>query len=496
MRILLASSEAVPYAKTGGLADVATGLAKALSEAGHDVSLVLPLYRRFIPEQKRGEPVALLNIEMRQSTIRGTVRRALLTGTNVEVLLVDQPTFFDRRHLYTEGGQDYTDNAERFIFFSRAVMEIAQTLTRPDIIHVNDWQTALIPALVHAERIRSGRFVNTGTVLTIHNMAFHGQFADWQMELTGLPQEYFNWKQMEHWGHLNLLKSGIAFADMITTVSPTYAKEICRPEFGYGLDALLVARSEHLVGILNGVDIHDWNPASDTALPITYTAETVVAGKARCKRVIQEEMGLEQNKECLLLGMISRLTDQKGLDLIVNKADEILRANTQLMFLGTGDRYYEEALKHLQERYPGRVAVRVGFDEKLAHRIEAGADAYLMPSRFEPCGLNQQYSQIYGTLPIVNAVGGLADSVVNATPETIENGTATGFVFDQYNADAFLDAVWRAYGLFAHHRENWDLIVQNGMRKDSSWGASATEYVRVYRKSIEFARHGGHIEPI
>jgi len=487
MRILLASSEAVPYAKTGGLADVATGLAKALATLGHDVSLVLPLYRRLIPEAKRGESVALLNIPMRQATVRGTVKRSLLSGTNVEVLLVDQPTFFDRRQLYTEDGEDYPDNAERFIFFSRAVMEIAQSLTRPHVIHVNDWQTALVPALIQHERTQGGRFINTGTVLTIHNMAFHGQFAPWQMELTGLPEEYFNWEQMEHFGHLNLLKTGIAFADRITTVSPTYAREITRPEYGYGLDPLLQSRQDRLVGILNGVDTQDWNPETDAALPAAYTAKTVIEGKARCKQALQRELGLAQAQDAFLMGMVSRMTDQKGLDLITAQADEILKADVQMVFLGTGDRYFEDALRSLQDRYPGRVAVKIGFDEKLAHRIEAGSDAYFMPSRFEPCGLNQQYSLIYGTLPIVHAVGGLADSVVDATPESIASQTATGFVFTNYHSEAFLDAVWRAFGIFVHHRVDWDGMVQNGMRHDASWGKSAMDYVRVYEQAIQQA---------
>jgi starch synthase len=483
----MASSEAVPYAKTGGLADVATGLSKALSAAGHDVTLVLPLYRRLIPEHRRGETVALLDIEMRSTTVKGSIRRSLMPGTHVEILLVDQPTYFDRRHLYTEEGQDYPDNAERFIFFSRAVLEIAQSLTRPHIIHVNDWQTSLVPALIHNERRQGGRFINTGTVLTIHNMAFHGQFAGWQMELTGLPEEYFNWQQMEYYGHLNLLKTGIAMSDMITTVSPTYAREICTPEFGYGLDTLLRQRADRLTGILNGVDVEDWNPESDKLLPARFNQTTVTEGKALCKEQLQEDLGLYPRGESLLLGMVSRLTDQKGLDLITARADEILQADVQMVFLGTGDRHFEDALRNLQQRHPGRVSVRIGFDEQLAHRIEAGADAYLMPSRFEPCGLNQQYSLLYGTLPIVHATGGLADSVVNATAETLASQTATGFVFEHYTPDAFLDAVWRAVGLFKHHRVDWDAMIQNGMKRDASWKYSAGEYLKVYDRAIALA---------
>jgi len=491
MHILMASSEAVPYAKTGGLADVATGLSKALSEAGHDVTLVLPLYRRVIPESRRGEPVAIINVDLRNSTVKATVRRSLLVGTNVEILLVDQPTYFDRRSLYTENGADYPDNAERFIFFSRAVMEIAQSLARPNIIHVNDWQTALVPALVQHARSQGGRFVNTGTVLTIHNMAFHGQFPGWQMELTGLPQEYFNWQQLEYYGHLNLLKAGITMADMVTTVSQTYAREICQPQFGCGLDPLLLQRGVSLVGILNGVDTKEWNPELDPNLPVNFTAATVETGKAQCKAILQADLGLEVRPEAMLFGMVSRLTDQKGLDLISAKADELLAADIQLAFLGSGDRWFEDYLRALQHRYPGKVAVQIGFDERLAHRIEAGADAYLMPSRFEPCGLNQQYSLLYGTIPIVHAVGGLVDSVVDATPENLEQRRATGFVFHDDNADAFISAVWRAVGMYTHHRENWNQLVQTAMRLDLSWQRSAQEYVSVYERALVAAGHRG-----
>lgn len=489
MRILMVSSEAVPYAKTGGLADVATGLSKALAEAGHDVTMVLPLYRRQIPESRRGEPVAIVGVDLRNSTVKATIRRSLLPGTNIEVLLVDQPTFFDRRALYTENGVDYADNAERFIFFSRAVMEIAQTLVRPNIIHVNDWQTALIPGLIRYQRSLGGRFINSGTVLTIHNMAFHGQFPHWQMELTGLPEEYFNWQQMEYYGHLNLLKAGISMADMVTTVSPTYAREICQPEFGCGLDPLLLQRGVSLVGILNGVDTQDWNPEVDEHLPQKYSVQTVGVGKPACKAALQEEMGLQVRPESMLLGMISRLTDQKGLDLIAARADELLQADIQLAFLGSGDRWFEDFLRSLQHRYPGKVAVQIGFNEQLAHRIEAGVDAYLMPSRFEPCGLNQQYSLLYGTLPIVHAVGGLADSVVDASAENLNQKRATGFVFHHYNSDEFMAAVWRAVGLYQHHRDQWDQMVQTAMSQDLSWRHSAQEYVNVYERALVAASH-------
>ena len=483
----MASSEAVPYAKTGGLADVATGLSRALSDAGHDVTLVIPCHRRMIPENKRGEPVALLSVDLRHTSIKATIRRTLLPGSNVEVLLVDQPNFFDRAGLYTEHGSDYPDNAERYIFFCRSVMEIARTLTRCQIIHVNDWQTGLIPALLRDERQRGGRFAGVGSVMTIHNMAFHGQFPSWQMELTGLPQHYFNWQQLEYYGNLNLLKTGISMADMVTTVSPTYAREICRPEYGYGLDPLLLMRGTSLVGILNGVDMNEWNPETDKHLEENYTLKTVNEGKAANKAALQEELGLDVRSEPLLFGMVSRLTDQKGLDLICAKADDILQADVQFAILGTGDKYFEDTLRGLASRYPGRVSVTVGFDEGLAHRIEAGSDAYFMPSRFEPCGLNQQYSLIYGTPPLVHAVGGLADSVIDASRENLDEGTANGIQFSSYNAEAFLEAVWRMVGLFAYHRADWEKMIEAGMSRDWSWSRSAEEYLNVYERAIQSA---------
>lgn len=484
MHVMMVSSEAVPYAKTGGLADVATGLCKALADLGHQVTLVIPCHRRFIPERARGEVVAEVSIDLKHVSMKGGVWRTRLSDSSLDILLIDQPAYFDRDQLYTQNGQDYGDNAERFIFFSRAAFELARTLVRPDVIHANDWQTGLVAALVRHHRESDPRIERLGSVLTIHNMAFHGQFPWWQMELTGLPQQYFNWQQMEYYGHLNLLKTGITMADMVTTVSPTYAREICRPEFGYGLDAALLSRGDALVGILNGVDTDVWNPAVDPHIAARFTPDTVTAGKPECKQALQRELGLHERPEPLLFGMVSRLTDQKGLDLITSKMEEMICADVQFVFLGTGEPWYEEALRQFQHRYPGRVATVIGFDDGLAHRIEAGADAYLMPSRFEPCGLNQQYSLLYGTLPIVHAVGGLADSVVDTTPETLANGTATGFQFFDYHPDAFVAAVWRAVGLFTHYRADWTQVMRHGMLHDSSWRHSAQEYLDVYQRAI------------
>ncbi|MDB4731398.1 glycogen synthase GlgA [bacterium] len=485
MRIMMVASEAVPFAKTGGLADVATGLSKALVEVGHEVALLMPYYRKHISEDLAGEVVGEVRVDFPGASIDAKVYETTVPDSQVKVFLIDRPSFFDRSGLYVEDGGDYGDNAERFLFFSRAVIEIAKTLFVPDIIHSNDWQTGLIPALVLQDREEQGRLSNVATVFTIHNMAFHGQFSNFQMTNTGMDSRYYNWQQLEYFGSLNLLKGGISMSDMVTTVSPTYAKEICLPEFGYGLDPVLENRGDDLVGILNGVDMNVWNPALDQKIAQQYDYKTHQAGKAACKAALQEELGLPKNPDAMLFGLISRLTDQKGLDLITQKATQILGADIQFAFLGTGDSNYETLLKELQQEFPDKVAAYIGFDDGLAHRIEAGSDAFLMPSRFEPCGLNQMYSLIYGTPPLVHAVGGLADSVIDAQRHTLDNGTGTGFKFDKYDSDIFLETVWRAVGMFKHHKEDWKKLIINGMTLDSSWNRSAQEYVDVYQSAIE-----------
>lgn len=488
MRIMMVASEAVPFAKTGGLADVATGLAKAHSAAGHEVALVLPYYRQHIGDELAGQPVGELRVDFPGTSIDAKVYETRVPETDVKVYLVDRPSFFDRSGLYVEGGYDYGDNAERFLYFSRAAVEIARGLFVPDVIHANDWQTGLVPGLILQEREEQLRLGSVGTVFTIHNMAFHGQFSSYQMTNTGLAARYFNWEQYEYFSNLNLLKGGIAVADKVTTVSPSYAKEICLPEFGYGLDPVLENRGEDLVGILNGVDMNVWNPQTDTKIEKQYNYETYRDGKAACKQALQKELGLPETPDSMILGLVSRLTDQKGLDLITQKATQILTADVQFAFLGTGDPHYENLLKELQQEFPEKVAAYIGFDDGLAHRIEAGSDAFLMPSRFEPCGLNQMYSLIYGTPPLVHAVGGLADSVVDAQRFTLDNGTGTGFKFDQYDEDLFLETVWRAVGMFHHHHEDWHKLVINGMTLDCSWNRSAQEYVDVYQAAIEKAQ--------
>lgn len=497
MRIVLASSEAVPFSKTGGLADVASALPKALAQAGHDVWLITPHYPQILARQPSGAPGVLstgvdLSISLGTRPIRGRILESILPGSRVTVYLIDQPDYFDRPGLYQDHQGDYRDNSERFIFFSRAVLEAVRRLDlQPDIVHANDWQTALIPALLPIEYRAVPGFEETGSVFTVHNMAFQGQFWHWDMLLTGLDWKYFNWKQMEYFGQLNLMKTGLVFADKLTTVSPTYAREIQTPEAGCGLQGVLSQRSGDLVGILNGVDTDVWNPATDPHLARNYSIDTVESGKAACKADLQQRLGLPVRADVPLIGSVSRITSQKGFDLVGQCANDLLAADLQLVFVGNGDPDFERMLRRLSDQHPGKVAVRIGFDEPLSHQVEAGADIYLMPSLFEPCGLNQMYSLIYGAVPVVRAVGGLADSVLDANDANLSNGTANGFSFRDYRGEELLRQLQRAMEMF-RNRPVWRRLMQAGMSRDWSWRQSAEEYADVYEQARQKRRaaHG------
>lgn len=489
LRVVIAASEAVPFSKTGGLADVAGALAKSLDQLGHDVTLILPDYFVIRQSQTTLPPIVdaglRFSIPMNGRVVSGAVNWTTLPNTSVRVLLMRQPEYFDRRHLYQEHGHGYVDNCERFAFFSRGVLEICrQMILRPDVIHCNDWQTGLINGLLQTQFSGRPGFERTASLITLHNMAYQGRFWHFDMSLTGMDWKHFNHNQMEAWGDLNLLKTGIAFADQITTVSPTYATEICTPEGGYGLEGLLMHRRDDLTGILNGIDDEVWNPETDPLLPARYSIETAADGKALCKSHLQRRMHLDERANVPVLGMVSRMADQKGFDLITGAAERILEQDLQLVFLGTGDPLYEAQLRDLAGRYPGKVAAEIGFDESLAHQIEAGADMFLMPSRFEPCGLNQMYSLRYGTVPIVRKVGGLADSVVNFESESESIQTATGFMFVDYSKDLLAETIEKAVALY-RHPDIWKRIVRNGMSRDWSWSRSALEYVAVYRRALE-----------
>lgn len=484
MKVVLVSSEAVPFAKTGGLADVVTGLARAHYRAGHDVTIILPDHRQFIPSTLTGDSTGVaLSVWLDDRKVQAWVRKTHLPDSKISVLLIDHSGYFDRQGLYGEGGHDYPDNAERFLFFSRAAMEaISQFDLHPDVIHANDWQTGVIPALLHEEYGHQPGFQRTASVFTIHNMAFQGMFPPETMKLTNLPSQFFNWQQMEFHGRVNLLKTGISFAHQVTTVSPTYAREITTSEYGYGLEGALAARGEDLTGILNGVDPSEWNPKSDSYLSKRYDDTSFQRGKPVCREELLHEFQLPRRTSGMLCGMVSRMTAQKGFDLILPAMETLLATGSSFVFLGNGDPKVEQELKQLAQRYPTQLGVRIGYDERLAHRIEAGIDLFLMPSSFEPCGLNQMYSLLYGSPPLVHRIGGLADSVVDTNPETLAAGTATGFAFDGYTVDRFVDTFRRALVYWQDH-STWEQIVTNGMRTDCSWGRSASLYADLYRRA-------------
>ncbi len=488
MQIIFTSSEAAPFSKTGGLADVASSLPKALSTAGHQVALISPFYPQerwkwpdwVPPLEVAGPPIS---IGMGSKSVSARVLQTTIPQSKVMVYLIDQPDYYDRPTLYQNGDRDYRDNCERFIFLSRATIEVARRFGwQPDIIHANDWQTALVPALLKIECGNDTAFQRAASVFTIHNLAFQGQFWHWDMHLTGLDWKYFNWRQMEFFGNLNLMKTGVVFADMVTTVSPTYAEEIQTPEFGCGLNGVLSSRRDDLVGILNGVDTDVWNPKTDPFIEQNYSAATVTEGKAACKAALQQKMGLPVRAEVPLFGMVSRMTGQKGLDIISECAHDFLKLDLQAVFLGSGDPGYEQFLLRMAREYPQKVAVQVGYNEPLSHQIEAGVDIFLMPSQYEPCGLNQMYSLIYGTVPIVRAVGGLADSVVDAWEQTLANGTANGFSFHDYRGEVLLRQICRAVGLF-QDQSTWKKLLLTGMQRDWSWRRSAKEYEQVFHRA-------------
>ena len=486
MKVLLAASEATPFAKTGGLADVCGALPRELAAAGCEVAVIMPAYRQI---QASGQYVETTPYEFHlpvgQHSVYGRLLQSRLPDSDVPVYFVDQPHYFDRPGMYGDEGVDYGDNCERFVFFCRAVVEAMQALGGGwDVLHANDWQCGLIPAYLKIEHEQTPGLSNVKTLFTIHNLAYQGQFWHWDMLLTGLDWKYFNWRQMEFYGKLNFLKTGLVFSDALTTVSPRYAEEIQTEEHGCGLEGVLRNRRRHLTGIVNGVDYENWDPTHDALIPHNFTVDSADEGKAACKRALQEELGLAAEGDKPLIGFVGRLVEQKGVDLIAATLghDWACGGEMQWAVLGTGDPRYHGLLQELAERNPGRIAVKLAYSNELAHRIEAGADMFLMPSRYEPCGLNQLYSLRYGAVPIVRATGGLADTVTNADDAAIENGTATGFSFQEYSTYALADCIQRACDVFRNRPEVWKQIRAAGMRQDWSWGRSASTYIELYEQ--------------
>ena len=485
MNILLATSEAVPFAKTGGLADVCGALPIELARLGHQVAVILPAYRHTRYCGMAIEPLGIdFVVPVGSKLVSGHLLRSHLPGGTVPVYLVQQDQYFDRDQLYSVDSKDYIDNCERFIFFSRAVLEAVRLLDLSvDVLHVNDWQTALVPAYLKIEYRNVPRYQKIASLLTVHNLAFQGQFWHWDMLLTGFDWKYFNWRQMEFHGKLNLLKTGMVFADSINTVSPTYAAEIQTSPLGCGLEGVLQHRRGVLSGILNGMNPAEWGPAVDPHLAVKYDADTVAEGKPVCKAALQKELGLPQRADVPLIASISRMTEQKGFDLIVEVLQRwVQTADAQWVFLGTGQPKYHRLFDSFAQRCPDRIAVRQEFNNPLSHRIEAGADMFLMPSRFEPCGLNQLYSLKYGTIPVVRATGGLADTIVGYGREKPGGPPPNGFSFEEYSPLALSETLRAACDVY-RQPEAWRKLIDVGMRQDWSWAASARQYVDLYQKT-------------
>lgn len=464
--ILMVASEAAPLAKVGGLADVVSALSAALCELGHEVAVVLPRYRGITLDGAQ-RVYGDLDLWFGPACYRANV---YLREDRSRYLLVDCPPLYDRRGIYGPPGGDYPDNHVRFAVLARAALALARHVFRPRIFHCHDWQASLVPIYLRTILRYEPTFIATRTVLTIHNLGYQGIYPASALAEMGLNEEAANQAGMQHHGSFSLLKGAISCCDRITVVSPTYAREIQTPELGFGLDDLLRHRSDVLTGILNGADYSEWNPETDPYIAAHYSAEDL-SGKAACKRDLLAEFGLPQEPERPLIGMVSRLDYQKGLDLVREAAGELMSEDLALVVLGTGSAEYERFLQDLAASHPDRVGVRIGFDNRLAHKIEAGADIFLMPSRYEPCGLNQIYSLRYGTVPVVRATGGLEDTV----DET------TGFKFRDYSAAAMMEAVRAALAAW-RDRPRWEALMRAGMAKDFSWKASAARYSELFRE--------------
>jgi starch synthase len=481
MRILLASSEVHPYSKTGGLADMVGALAKALAQARHQVGVVTPLYqgvRERFPQIKRLD--WHFDLPLGGQRLQAELWAAE-PAERLTIYFVHRPEFYHRGSLYQQSGVDYPDNAERFIFFSKCVAKLARCLPwKPGIVHVNDWQTGLVPLLIRHQAKAEGWENAPRTCLAIHNLAYQGLFPADRFRLTDLPWDYFVPQGAEFYGALNCLKAGICFADVLATVSPRYAREITTEEYGYRLDGLLRRRQGQLFGILNGVDYEEWKTTNNPYLRHSYSAQRL-SGKAAEKVDLQKELGLPAKARVPLFGSITRLAEQKGVDIQLAALEEMLSSDLQFILLGSGEPRFENAYRSLAKRFPDKVALRIGFDQGLSHRIEAGCDFFLMPSLFEPCGLNQLYSQHYGTIPIVRATGGLDDTVIDITEDAQK---ATGIKFREYSSRATSKAMRKALALY-HHPILLRHIRRNAMASDFSWKRTAQHYEALYRRGTD-----------
>lgn len=485
MKIAIVSPEVVPFAKTGGLADVAGALPKELAGLGHEVAVVMPLYKA-VDRAKHGlvKTGKAVTVRMSDADVTAGIYECTLGGT-VKVYFIDRPEYYGRDSLYGTAAGDYPDNAERFMFFSRAVPEVFKAVGfLPDVVHLNDWQSALVSVHIKELRKKGPEFAKTASLYTVHNLGYQGQFWASDMPLTGLGWEHFTPDGIEFYGDINLMKAGLVYADIINTVSKTYSREVRTKEYGHGMEGVLTMREDDLYGIVNGIDYDEWDPASDTAIYNTFTARAF-SGKLANKKALKKDLGIAAGRKPLF-GIITRLADQKGLDILSESIPAMMDMGCQLVMLGTGEQKYHELLPKLARKYPKQISVTIGFDAKLARRIYAGSDVFMMPSRYEPCGLGQLISLRYGTVPLVRKTGGLADTVTNYSPKT---GKGNGFVFSDYSSKAFLRSVKAAVSAFEDEKA-WKKLATAGMAEDHSWASSAREYVKLYAKARAKAAKG------
>jgi len=485
LKVLFVSSEVAPFRKTGGLADVAGALPRALRRRGIDVRVVMPLYGGMnwnALEILDG----VLNVPMYFGSARARVRRGVLPASDVPVYCLEYNRYFDRPHLYGPPGLAYPDNLERFAFFARGALELCKGLGfEPDVVHSNDWQAALAGPYINT--VEWGRPLHAAApVYTIHNLAYQGNFGSGAMFITGLGGEHFHSGEFEHFGDVNLMKAAIVHNTFISTVSPSYADEIRTPAYGFGLDGVLRSRGADLRGILNGIDFDEWNPATDPHLPARFDGQDL-SGKAACKAALQREVGLPVSPKTPLYGVIGRLTSQKGFDVLAHAMDRLLSWNLQIVLLGSGDPEAERYFSALAVQRGDKFRTFIGFDEPLSHRIGAGCDFFLMPSRFEPCGLNQMYSLRYGTLPVVRATGGLRDTVVNYGER---DASGTGFMFDDLTADGLVNTIGWAQSTYFDRPDHIEAMRRTAMAQDFSWGRAAAAYETMYLDA--YARRRGH----
>jgi starch synthase len=476
MHIAFAASECVPFSKTGGLADVVGALPRALAAAGHQVSVYIPRYRQTNLTDAR-TVVRSITVPF-DDHYRFCSIVSAGSKSGVDHYFVEYPQFFDRDALYGTSSGDYPDNAERFALFSRAVLEASKILGIPQIFHCHDWQSALIPVLLKTQYAEDPAFKEVGTVFTIHNMGYQGLFPPDTLPLLTLPWDLLTMSKMEFFGNVNFLKGALVFSDFITTVSRKYSQEIQTTEFGFGLEGVLRDRASTVTGILNGVDYDEWSPQADKFIAARYSPQDL-SGKAKCKQDLLAAFGIANpDLKLPVIGIVSRFAAQKGFDLIAQIMDRLAREEMIVIALGNGDKQYEEMFARLQKQFPQKIAIKIAYDNAIAHKIEGGSDMFLMPSKYEPCGLNQIYSLKYGTVPVVRATGGLDDTI---EPWDARTGRGTGFKFSDYNGEALLLTIKEALKAF-RDQTSWQTLMRNGMDKDFSWNNSAKEYGRIYER--------------